>query len=159
MKRVLIGFLFRVDFDLRPGGRSGPLIPTVDQFVDYYGTYGETWERLAFVRFTEIAGNQDMVSEALQFARKFTFRKHLDYTLLDDLKQLRGKIHAQHAGHDADAWDLKLGVGGIRDIELFVHALQVIHGGKSTLLQTKGTGLALQIIQETKVLPVADSQF
>ena len=80
------GFVFRLDFDLRPGGKQGPLIPTLDQFKDYYGNYGETWERLAFVRLRPIAGDAALISDVLAFAKKFSFRKHLDFTLFEDLK-------------------------------------------------------------------------
>lgn len=154
------GFLFRVDFDLRPGGRQGPLIPTLDQFVDYYGNYGETWERLAFVRLVSIAGHVDVISPVAAFAKKFTYRKHLDYTLLGDLKSMRGKIRQYYSPRSSeDIWDLKLGVGGIRDVELFTHALQVIHGGKNPKLQVASTTRALNLLEETKILPVEDATF
>lgn len=159
-ERTPRGFLFRVDFDLRPGGRQGPLIPTLDQFVDYYGNYGETWERLAFVRFVGIAGDAVLISSVAAFAKKFTYRKHLDYTLLEDLKTLRAKIRQHYSPNSTDSvWDLKLGVGGIRDVELFVHAMQVIHGGKNPNLQVASTDLALNLLEETKILPAADAQF
>jgi len=159
-ERTPRGFLFRVDFDLRPGGRQGPLIPTTDQFVDYYGNYGETWERLAFVRLVGIAGDAHVISEVTGFARKFTYRKHLDYTLLEDLKSLRAKIRHHYAADSSEAvWDLKLGVGGIRDVELFVHAMQVIHGGKNPGLQVSSTDEALSLLEESRLLPTADAQF
>lgn len=159
-ERTSRGFVFRVDFDLRPGGRSGPLIPTVDQLIDYYGNYGETWERLAFVRLAHIAGDPELISQATTFAGKFTYRRHLDYTLLDDLKNLRGKIRQQATGRNAEGWwDLKLGVGAIRDVELFVHALQVIHGGKNPQLQVCGTGHALDLLKENKILQAQDCDF
>lgn len=159
-EKTPLGFLFRVDFDLRPGGRQGPLLPTLDQFIDYYGNYGETWERLAFVRLLNLAGSAEVVSHALAFAKKFTYRRHLDYTLLDDLKTLRGKIRQHHAPGDKDrVWDLKMGRGGIRDVELFTHALQVVHGGKDSRLQVNSTGKALEILASTRVLPVEDADF
>jgi len=159
-ERTPRGFLFRVDFDLRPGGRQGPLIPTLDQFVDYYGNYGETWERLAFVRFVGIAGDSQIISQVASFAKKFTYRKHLDYTLLEDLKSMRAKIRQHYSPNSSDsAWDLKLGVGGIRDVELFVHAMQVIHGGKNPKLQVASTDLALTLIEQAQILPAADASF
>ncbi|WP_413289633.1 glutamine-synthetase adenylyltransferase [Bdellovibrio sp. HCB337] len=159
-ERTPRGFLFRVDFDLRPGGRQGPMIPTLDHFVDYYGNYGETWERLAFVRLVSIAGNQDVISQVQAFAKKFTYRKHLDYTLLDDLKSLRSRIRQHYSPQSqAGILDLKLGVGGIRDVELFVHALQVIHGGKNPKLQVPSTTQALSLLEESKILPSNDAQF
>ncbi len=154
------GFLFRVDFDLRPGGRQGPLIPTLEQLVDYYGNYGETWERLAFVRLVGVAGDPEVISQVSAFAKKFTYRKHLDYTLLEDLKSMRAKIRQHYSPNSTDSvWDLKLGVGGIRDVELFVHAMQVIHGGKNPNLQVASTDQALTLLEETKIFPAVDAQF
>lgn len=159
-ERTPRGFIFRVDFDLRPGGRQGPLITTVDQFTDYYGNYGETWERLALVRLTAVAGNPEVISGIQAFAKKFTYRKHLDYTLLEDLKVLRGKIRQHYLPHSNEAlWDLKLGVGGIRDVELFVHAMQVIHGGRNPALQVTSTDRALELLEQTGALPSSEVSF
>jgi [glutamine synthetase] adenylyltransferase / [glutamine synthetase]-adenylyl-L-tyrosine phosphorylase len=155
-----IGFCFRNDFDLRPGGRMGPLIPTDEQFQDYYGNYGETWERLAFVRLRPIWGDNFLIENVLKFTGKFTFRKHLDYTMLSDLQSLRQRIHAQYAHRTQDQQiDLKLGVGGIRDLELFVHALQVVHGGRDPELRQRNTSEALRSLEKKSILPAADILF
>lgn len=152
------GFALRVDFDLRPGGKMGPLIPTVDHFVDYYGNYGETWERMAFVRLRPLAGDPQVIATVQAFVARFSYRKHLDYGLLQDLKSLRSKIHAEHWTRSAGGTvDLKLGVGGIRDAELFIHALQVIHGGKDSILRVRGTGDAAKILAQRDVLPSNDA--
>ncbi|WP_295902473.1 glutamine-synthetase adenylyltransferase [uncultured Bdellovibrio sp.] len=159
-ERNFQGFVFRVDFDLRPGGKQGPLIPTIDQFKDYYGNYGETWERLAFVRLRPICGDHHVQNEVMAFAKKFSFRKHLDFTLLEDLKTLRSKIQGHYwARTQDDVIDLKLGIGGIRDVELFAHALQVIHGGRDTSLQVRGTTEALNLIEQKQLLPTDEARF
>lgn len=154
------GFCFRNDFDLRPGGRMGPLVPTADQFQDYYGNYGEAWERLALVRLRPVWGSQELIQTVLNFTEKFTFRKHLDYTLLSDLQSLRQRIHAQyfHRSHESQI-DLKLGVGGIRDLELFVHTLQVVHGGRDPSLRKRQTQEALKVLSEKKILPESEVAF
>lgn len=158
--RTAFGFIFRVDFDLRPGGRNGPLIPTLDQFRDYYGNYGETWERMAFVRLRPIAGDSGLQKEVMDFARKFTYRRHLDFTLLEDLKGMRQKIHAHYwARTQADQIDLKLGLGGIRDIELFIHALQVVHGGRDPELQKFSTEESFLAIKKKKLLQGDEADF
>ncbi|UXR65599.1 glutamine-synthetase adenylyltransferase [Bdellovibrio bacteriovorus] len=159
-ERTALGFVFRVDFDLRPGGKQGPLVPTLDQFKDYYGNYGETWERLAFVRLRPLAGNESLQKDVLEFAHKFSFRKHLDFTLLEDLKTLRSKIQGHYWGRSQnEVTDLKLGVGGIRDVELFTHALQVIHGGRDNSLQVRGTTEALLLLEMKELLPKEEAQF
>lgn len=154
------GFVFRLDFDLRPGGKQGPLIPTLEQFRDYYGNYGETWERLAFVRLRPLCGNKNVISEVMTFAKKFSFRRHLDFTLLEDLKTLRTKIQNHYWERSQNnIIDLKLGVGGIRDVELFTHALQVVHGGKDPSLQIKGTTQALELLAQRGLLPQEEATF
>lgn len=159
-ERTSQGFVFRVDFDLRPGGKQGPLIPTLDQFKDYYGNYGETWERLAFVRLRPLCGDLFVQQEVMAFAKKFSFRRHLDFTVLEDLKTLRTKIQGHYwISPEENVIDLKLGVGGIRDVELFAHALQVIHGGRETLLQIRGTTEALDLLREKNLLPSEESLF
>lgn len=155
-----LGFCFRTDFDLRPGGRMGPLVPTVDQFVDYYGNYGEAWERLALVRLRPIWGDSKTIDSIMSFAAKMTFRKHLDFSLLADLKVLRQKIHSQYSHRTTDLQiDLKLGVGGIRDLELFVHTLQVVHGGKDPDLRQRKTDDALTMLGHKSILPEKDVEF
>ena len=159
-ERTPKGFVFRVDFDLRPGGRHGPLIPSIDQFKDYYGSYGETWERLALLRLRFLAGSSAIANEVLGFAKKFSFRRHLDFTLFEDLKHLRGKIQNQQAEKPTpDSLHLKLAVGGIRDVELFTHALLVVHGGKDTELQLNSTTAALKLLGKKKLLPEAEADF
>lgn len=159
-ERTVDGFVFRVDFDLRPGGKQGPLIPTVEQFKDYYGNYGETWERLALVRLRPVCGNSSIQSEIISFAKKFSFRRHLDFTLLDDLKSLRTKIQGHYWERtQGDVIDLKLGVGGIRDIELFAHALLVIHGGRDSSLQIRSTTQAFELLIEKNLLPKDEGAF
>ncbi|XGC81002.1 glutamine-synthetase adenylyltransferase [Bdellovibrio bacteriovorus] len=159
-ERTALGFVFRVDFDLRPGGKQGPLLPTLDQFKDYYGNYGETWERLAFVRLRAICGDARIQKEVLGFAKKFSFRRHLDFTLLEDLKSLRTKIQGHYWARTSEtSIDLKLGLGGIRDVELFAHALQVIHGGKDPSLQVKGTTEAFGLLKDKNLLPSHEADF
>jgi len=125
-----LGFALRVDFDLRPDGAWGPLVVSVPMFQDHYWSRGETWERLAFVRLRYLTGCTQMKAEVEDLAARFCFRKFVDYTLQEDLKQLRSQIHKFRAEGSGDAIHLKLGVGGIRDIELYIHSLQVMHGGR-----------------------------
>lgn len=159
-ERTASGYVFRVDFDLRPGGKQGPLIPTIEQFKDYYGNYGETWERLAFVRLRPICGDPFVQTEVMSFARKFSYRKHLDFTLLEDLKSLRSKIQGHYWSRtQEDVVDLKLGIGGIRDVELFAHALLVIHGGRDPNLQIRGTSEAFHLLEQKELLPADEAQF
>lgn len=152
--------LFRVDYELRPGGRTGPLISTIEQLMDYYGTYGEVWERLAFIRLRPIWGQPDVIKSVMDFRERFSFRRHLDYRLLEDLNALREKVHRLSKQNSKPGQtDLKLAPGGIRDVELFCHALQVIHGGKLKDLRLGDTTSALQKMQDFQILKSEDVQF
>lgn len=154
------GFLYRVDYELRPGGKLAPLVPSLEQVIDYYGNYGETWERMAFIRLRPIWGDDSIIKEISEFRKKFSFRKHLDFGLLEDLNTLRNKIHAFAKTRERPGEiDLKLELGGIRDIELFCHALQVIHGGRNSGLHTANTTKAFELLAEQKILPDTDCKF
>jgi len=153
------GFCFRLDFDLRPGGSMGPWITSPSQFQDYYWSQGETWERLALVRLRPLLGDQRLAEQIHDLAERFSFRKFLDYTLLEDLKALRSQIHSLGFDRHEGLLNLKLEVGGIRDIELFVHSLQVLNAGKMPKLRTRSTTLALRRLAETQLLKASEAEF
>lgn len=150
------GFVIRLDFDLRPGGRFAPLVSTLPQLEDYYWSQGETWERLAMVRARTLLGPTDLCAAVQQTLTAFTYRRFLDYTLLDDLRQLRSRIHQHYQTPNQDEFHVKAGIGGLRDIELFVHALQVLHGGKDRGLRTHSTSKALMALRDRRILPEND---
>lgn len=154
------GFCYRIDYDLRPGGKLGPLLATPDQLIDWYGNYGEAWERLALVRLRPIFGSSSIISPVLQFRDKFCFRKHLDYQILSDLKLMREKVLTGYAHRTKDDQiDLKLGAGGIRDLELFVHTLQIIHGGKVPSVRSSTTDGALAELEKLNFLSTEEALF
>jgi [glutamine synthetase] adenylyltransferase / [glutamine synthetase]-adenylyl-L-tyrosine phosphorylase len=153
------GFVFRVDLNLRPGGKQSASVPTVSEFENHYTTKGETWERLAQVRMRPLCGSSAVINSVLDFSSKFIFRKHLDYTLTEDLQRLRSSIRSEYEIPVEPSFHLKLQPGGIRDIELFVNALQVIHGGKAPELRTHSTTEALRLLQKKQLLPAYDCKF
>ncbi|MEK6554407.1 MAG: hypothetical protein AABZ31_04130, partial [Bdellovibrionota bacterium] len=124
------GFALRTDFDLRPGGRFGSTIISLGQAEDYYWTQGATWERLANIRLRPITGEKKIIDAYMELLKRYIYRRHIDYSLLEDLKNIRTQIHFHHGSKKPDFFNIKLGVGGIRDIELFAHALLVLHGGR-----------------------------
>ena len=146
------GFCFRLDFDLRPGGKMGPLLTSPSQFQDYYWSQGETWERLALVRLRTVTGPASITDSILDLARRFSYRKFMDFTLLEDLKALRSRVHQFGFNRKEGEVHIKLEVGGIRDIELFVHSLLVLHGGKIPALRTRSTSQALALLEAHKIL-------
>lgn len=153
------GYCLRLDFTLRPGGRSSAAVSSLSEFEYHYGYHGEMWERLAYVRMRGLLGPTNLLESLKSFSIKFSFRKHLDYTLLDDLKALRSKIRQERLESRTNSFHLKLGEGGIRELELFVHALQVIHGGRNRDLQTRSTTQALKKIKALNLLPKEECEF
>lgn len=153
------GYALRTDLTLRPGGRASAALPSISEFIHHYGYHGEMWERLAYVRMRTLQGPDALVKEISSFMTKFSYRKHLDYTLIDELKGLRAKIRRENFESRPGVFNLKLGQGGIRELELFTHALQVLHGGRNRVLQTHSTSEALQRLNELELLPSDECDF
>lgn len=133
------GWLFRVDLDLRPGGSKSPMVTSLQQFQDYYWSYGESWERLALIRLRPLCGPETIQKEALELRTRFSFPKYHYKDVVDDLLGLRKKIFENNQKKQKDSLHLKLQPGGIRDIELCVHAMQTLLGGRQPDLQTSST--------------------
>ena len=136
------GFVFRVDLDLRPEGRSGPIVNAIRGLELYYEAQGAAWERFALLKARPIAGDLATGEEALRRLAPFVFRKYFDLKAIDEMRQL--KARAEKTAARAPGIDLKLGKGGIREIEFFVQALQLLHGGRDPNLRVRGTLKALE---------------
>lgn len=155
-----LGFAFRVDFDLRPGGKSTPIVTSLTQFEYHYWSQGEPWERLALTRLRWICGNASLGDEVYDLSRRFSYRKFIDINLLEELKSLRQKIHHNLRLKDSrPESNLKLGIGGIRDIELFLQSLMVIHGGRATPLQKRRTTEIAEALKNLNILPANEADF
>jgi glutamate-ammonia-ligase adenylyltransferase len=146
------GFVFRVDLALRPNGNSGPAAVSLDALEEYLHVQGREWERFAWLKSRVIAPTESVSNGAAQALRKvvvpFVFRRYLDYSVFDALRDLHRQIrdHAAKrcAGHPERANDVKLSRGGIREIEFTVQLLQVVRGGQFPELRTRPTLSALQ---------------
>jgi len=136
------GFVFRVDLDLRPEGRSGPIVNSIRGLELYYEAQGATWERFALLKARPIAGDLEAGEEALARLTPFVFRKYFDLKAIDQMRLLKARAEKEAAR--APGVDLKLGRGGIREIEFFVQALQLLHGGRDPNLRVRGTLKALE---------------
>jgi len=145
------GFVFRVDLALRPNGNSGPAAVSLDALEEYLHVQGREWERFAWLKSRVVAPRSSVLSGATRVLRKvvvpFVFRRYLDYSVFDALRQLHHQIreHAakRSAGHPERANDVKLSRGGIREIEFTVQLLQVVRGGQFPELRTRPTLKAL----------------
>ncbi len=141
------GFVFRVDLRLRPEGRSGEIASSLRATESYYEHWGQSWERSAMLKARPVAGSLDFGWQLLQNLEPFIYRKYLDYTMIDDLKVMKQKIDHNLTREREGELNLKLGRGGIREIEFFIQALQIIHAGKDPALREKNSLRALALLQ------------
>ena len=145
------GLVFRVDLDLRPEGRQGALANSLASAERYYETWGRNWERAAWIRARPVAGDKDLGERVLRTLRPFVYRRSFDLKAIEDILQMKGQIDAQRSKKGRSrlrsGLDLKLGRGGIREIEFFVQALQLLHGGRDARLQVTNTIDALQALE------------
>jgi len=149
------GFCFRVDMNLRPDGRTGPLVVSLAAAEHHYLTFGRTWERAAWLKARAAAGDQVLGAELLSLIEPFRFRRHLDFGTLDDLATMRDRIAAA-TRLDALERDLKRGPGGIREIEFVVQATQLAWVGRDRELRVASTVPAIRALAERPgVLPEA----
>lgn len=148
------GFCYRVDLNLRPLGRSGPIALSVPAMTNYYETRGQTWERSALVKARPIAGDLALGESFVRSIEAFLWRRNLDYAAVDELRQIRSQIQLRgRATND----DVKLGPGGIREVEFFVSALQLLHGGKNPVLRERNTLRALRRLEAAGLVSGADA--
>ncbi|RPJ48578.1 MAG: bifunctional [glutamate--ammonia ligase]-adenylyl-L-tyrosine phosphorylase/[glutamate--ammonia-ligase] adenylyltransferase [Betaproteobacteria bacterium] len=130
------GFVFRVDTRLRPYGDSGPLVVSFDMLENYLITQGRAWERYAWIKGRPLTGDQQ--DALLALVRPFVFRRHLDYGAFASMRGLHSQI--RHEVNRRDRLDnIKLGPGGIREIEFIAQVFQLIRGGHERVLQTQST--------------------
>ncbi len=143
------GQVFRVDMRLRPNGESGPLVASFDMLENYFVTQGREWERYAWIKARGLIGRRWPELEAV--ARPFVFRKYLDFGAFNAMRDLHAQIRREVARRDR-ANNIKLGPGGIREIEFIAQVFQLIRGGRDTALQIRATLKVLALLPERGIL-------
>ncbi len=143
------GQVFRVDMRLRPNGDSGPLVASFDMLESYFITQGREWERYAWIKARVLAGER--WPELEQISRPFVFRKYLDFGAINAMRELHAQIRREVARRDR-AQNIKLGPGGIREIEFIAQVFQLIRGGRDTELQVRPTLKVLAGLAERGIL-------
>jgi len=144
------GFVFRVDMRLRPYGDSGPLACNFDALENYFVAQGREWERYAWLKARALTGKAHAELEAI--VRPFVFRKYLDYGTLAALRALHAEVRRDVARREL-AEHVKLGPGGIREVEFIVQALQLVRGGRDAELRLRPTLPALEALAAKRLLP------
>ena len=151
------GFVFRVDMRLRPFGESGPLAGSFASFEDYLQRHGRDWERYAWIKARPVTGRERYAELYAAAVRPFVYRRYLDYGVFESLREMKGLIEREVERREL-ADDVKLGPGGIREIEFIVQALQLIRGGRDTRLQTAALLTALPLLDRERLLPAGAAQ-
>jgi glutamate-ammonia-ligase adenylyltransferase len=150
------GFVFRVDVGLRPEGKSGDMAVSLRSAEVYYESWGQSWERTAMLKARPVAGSLALGEQLLKTLRPFVYRKYLDYNLIEDMKQMKQKIDASLARSREGEVNLKLGRGGIREIEFFIQALQLVYAGKNPKLRERNSLRALDALLAVGLLSEED---
>jgi [glutamine synthetase] adenylyltransferase / [glutamine synthetase]-adenylyl-L-tyrosine phosphorylase len=149
------GFAFRVDMRLRPFGESGPLVVSLASLEDYLQQHGRDWERYAWVKARAIVGADDYRSANEEFVRPFVYRRYLDFGVFESLREMKALIVREVARRDLEQ-DLKLGVGGIREIEFIVQSMQLVRGGSDRRLQNAALLEVMPLLASSKLLSSAE---
>jgi glutamate-ammonia-ligase adenylyltransferase len=155
------GRVFRVDMRLRPNGDSGPLVGSLDSLENYFITQGREWERYAWIKARVINEGVNLQPEwalALgKIARPFVFRKYLDFGAINAMRDLHAQIQREVVRKDM-VDHIKLGPGGIREVEFIAQVFQLIRGGRDPALQVRPTLKVLALLVDRRLLPIESVQ-
>jgi len=150
------GHLYRVDLRLRPEGRSGAIAASLRSCEVYYESWGQTWERQALIKARPVAGGPALGELFLRMVAPFVYRQSLDLTALDEIRAMKDRINLSVAQDQRARRNVKLGYGGIREIEFLVQGIQLLHGGKNPWVREPNTLRALHRLAGQGVLADPD---
>lgn len=150
------GFVFRVDMRLRPFGSSGPLALNFNALESYYHTQGREWERYAMIKARALCGRSADIMVLEDMLRPFIYRRYLDYGAIDSLRSLKTTMVAEMLRRGLDDC-VKLGVGGIREIEFIGQSFQLVRGGREPALQQRGISPVLSCLGEMELLDTEEA--
>ena len=150
------GFTFRVDMALRPNGASGPLAASLNMVEQYLIVQGREWERYAWVKARAVSGAAEDIAALDAIVRPFVFRRYLDFGVIDAIRnmhaQIRAEVNRQERLHPDRSNNVKLGRGGIREIEFLAQVFQLIRGGRDADLRDRSTRATLRTIADKSLL-------
>ncbi len=145
------GFVFRVDMRLRPFGQSGALVLNFDAMEEYYITHARDWERYAMIKANIAAGDKEAGKQLMAMFKPFVFRRYLDYTAFDAIREMKALINREVLKKGMSE-NVKLGAGGIREIEFIGQTFQLLRGGREPSLQQRSILNILTVMDEMKLL-------
>jgi glutamate-ammonia-ligase adenylyltransferase len=153
------GVVFRVDLRLRPEGSRGPIANSLPSAERYYEAWGRPWERQAWLKARPCAGSLALGAEAVRALEPFVHPRAASPRVIDDVAELNRRIKAELDASGVDSgFDVKNGVGGIREIEFFVQALQLIHAGRQPALRARSTLAALDQLVFAGIIAAAEQR-
>ena len=150
------GFVFRMDLRLRPLGAHGPLVQSVSSAMLYYESWGQCWERSALIKARPVAGELELGWNFLAGIEPFVYRRYLDYTTVEELRHMKMRIENELLSPEEKQNNIKLGYGGIREIEFFTQALQLVNGGYEPRVRERNTLHALARLAECGYIPARE---
>jgi [glutamine synthetase] adenylyltransferase / [glutamine synthetase]-adenylyl-L-tyrosine phosphorylase len=151
-KQTANGFVFRTDMRLRPYGQSGALVLSFNAMEEYYQDQGREWERYAMIKARVVAGNKQQGGVLMGNLKPFIYPRYIDYSAFQSLRDMKGMIEREVRRKGVES-NIKLGSGGIREVEFIVQAFQLIRGGRDIRLQTPELAIVLQVLSESDLLP------
>ncbi len=151
------GYFYRVDLRLRPEGSAGPVASSFTACKNYYSSWGETFERMALIKARPAAGSTELGDEFCKAFNSFVYRKFLDFAALEEIQEIKTRIESKLTARKKNVRHVKLGAGGIREIEFFVQALQLIYGGRNPQIQDRSTVKTLSLLQGNQFISTDES--
>lgn len=149
-QRTAEGFLYRVDLKLRPWGKSGPLVMSIDETEHYYEASTEAWERFAWLRARVISGSRKLGNDLTKRLQPFVYKRFLSAEDIDRFVEIKNEM--SRARRKKGYWDVKTGEGGIRDLEFFIQMLQLVNAAAHPELQLTGTMHVLSGLQSSGLI-------
>jgi len=149
------GFLYRVDLDLRPEGAQGPLVIGDEALAVYYDGWAAVWEKAALMKARPVAGDLELGWSLVRRIHPMIYRSSMDFAAVTGIKEMKARVERERGG--GEGFDVKLGTGGIRDVEFIAQALQLLHGGRIPQLRDRSTQAALEHLAAAGILPEEDA--
>jgi [glutamine synthetase] adenylyltransferase / [glutamine synthetase]-adenylyl-L-tyrosine phosphorylase len=152
------GSLFRIDLRLRPEGKTGPLVRSLDSYANYYAQWGQTWERMMLIKARPVAGDEALGAEFVEMVQSYRYPRSLSQRTVREVAAVKTRIEKEIVKHGEMERNVKLGRGGIREIEFVVQTLQILHAGRAPFLQGGSTVPVLRKLAEYSLIAPADAQ-
>ncbi|HUR47314.1 MAG TPA: hypothetical protein VMZ27_15640, partial [Candidatus Saccharimonadales bacterium] len=152
------GFLYRIDLRLRPEGDAGPLVRSLSSYENFYAQWGQTWERMMLIKARRVAGDVNVAGEFQEMVQPFRYPRSLNENVLKEISAMKDRIESEVVKGGELERNVKLGRGGIREVEFIAQSLQLLNAGRLPFLQGAQTLPALQKLVQYKLMEPAEAK-